>query len=583
MISADKDWLMAFEEIRSQAVLEWEVQKYGKEPIVRVGAATCGLAAGAEAVLGAFERELRQRNIEAVVTRVGCIGLCYAEPIVDIVMPGQPHISYRNVTADIVPMLVQGHIVDGNPCLDFVLGIMRGNGEPVGVPALFDLPMLKPQVRIALRNCGTIDPENMQHYVANFGYSGLARALGMEPQRVIDEVKRSGLRGRGGGGIPTGEKWQACRNSPGESKYVICNADESDPGAFVNRTLLESDPHSVLEGMLIGAYAIGASEGYVFCRADHRLAVKRLQIAVQQMEERGLLGADVLGSGFSFNLIVREGTGALVCGEDTAVIAAIEGKRPTARSCPPFPAVHGLWGRPTVVNNLETWANVSAILQRGATSYSARGTEASRGTKTFALAGKVKRSGPIEVPLGTTLSEIIYDIGGGMGNAKGFKGVHVGGPLGGCLPADFLNMPLEYETLARVGAGLRSGSIVVLDEENCAVDLARYLLTFSQSQSCGRCVPCRVGTKHMVRLLERIAGGQGEPGDIEQLQRLAQTVRDGSLCELGQNIPNPVFTTLLYFREDYEAHVNEKRCPAGACKMGVFAQPVPLRNPDKEI
>ena len=567
---------MTFEEMRGQAVLEWEALKYGKVPIIRVGAASCGVAAGAEAVLAAIESELARRGIEAVVSRVGCIGLCYAEPIVDVTMPGQPGVSYGNVTAEMVPRIVWDHVINGDPCLDLALGMIRGNGHPAGAPELFDIPMLRPQSRVVLRNCGITDPENMQHYLANFGYSGFARALTLMPEEVVDEVARARLRGREGLGFPTAEKLEACRAAPGEKKYVICNADEGDPGSFVNRTLLESDPHSVVEGMLIGAYAVGASEGYIYCRSDQALAVQRLRVAVQQMEERGLLGRDIFGSGFGFDVRVVEGAGGLVCLDDTALIARLEGRRAMPKGYPPGPAVSGLWGRPTVVNNAETWTNVAVILQRGSGWFRRYGTEASKGTKVFSLAGKVNRIGPIEVRLGTILSEVVYGIGGGIANGKRFKAVHVGGPLGGCLPSDFLNTPIDYEAMAAAGAMLGS-SIIVLDEETCTLDLARNLLAFTQSESCGKCVPCRVGTTHMLRVLEGITRGQGKPDDIGQLQKLAQTVRDGSLCPLGQNAPNPVLTTMLYFRDEYEAHINEKRCPAGVCLMGVSGGPAPAR------
>ena len=556
---------MTFEEIRSRAIAEWEDLERSTKPRILVGAGTCGLAAGAEAVLAAIETELAQRNIEAIITQVGCIGLCYIEPLVDIIKPRHPRISYGNVTPEIIPRLVEDYLVNGNPCPDLALGTI-GDGRIEGIPSLFELPVLKPQVRIVLHRCGFIDPENINHYIANGGYSGLVRALGMKPEEIIEEVKKSGLRGRGGAGFPTGQKWDFCRRASGTEKYIICNADEGDPGAFMNRSLLEGDPHSVLEGMLIAAYAIGASEGYIYCRAEYPLALKRLAIAMGQMEEYGLLGDNILGSDFSLHLKIKEGAGAFVCGEETALMASIEGKRGMPRSRPPFPAQSGLWGKPTNINNVESWANVAAILQRGAEWYAQYGTEGCKGTKTFALVGKVERTGLIEVPLGIALREVIYDIGGGIVGGNRFKAVQTGGPSGGCLSSDFLDSPVDYESLTKAGSIMGSGGMIVLDDNTCVVDIARYFLSFTQKESCGKCVPCRVGTRQMLGILERITKGEGKPEDIEQLQRLAETVKNGSLCALGGTAPNPVLTTLRYFRGEYESHINEKRCPAGVCQ-----------------
>jgi NADH-quinone oxidoreductase subunit F len=556
---------MNFEDIRQQALAEWEALEHTEKPRILIGTATCGRAAGAEAILRAIEAELAQRNMPAVVTQVGCIGLCYAEPLVDIIRPREPRVSYGNVSPEVIPRLIEEHLVGGKPCSDLALGFM-GEGRVDSIPAFFDLPVLKPQVRVILRRCGFIDPERIGHYIATGGYAGLQRALAMRPEDVIQEVRQSGVRGRGGAGFPTGQKWDFCRKAPGDPKYIICNADEGDPGAFMNRSLLEGDPHSVLEGMLIGAYAIGASEGYIYCRAEYPLALKRLRLAMVQMEECGLLGDNILGSGFRFHLKVKEGAGAFVCGEETALMASIEGKRGMPRSRPPFPAVSGLWGKPTNINNVETWANAAAIFQQGVDWYRERGTEGSKGTKTFSLVGKVERTGLIEVPLGITLSEIIYDIGGGILKGKAFKAVQTGGPSGGCLSAEFLNSPVDYESLTKAGSIMGSGGMIVLDEEACVVDIARYFLTFTQNESCGKCVPCRVGTRQMLAILERITRGEGVPEDIDRLQRLAETVRDGSLCALGGTAPNPVLTTLRYFRSEYEAHINEKRCPAKVCK-----------------
>ena len=555
---------MTFEELKARADAEWQALETGGKVRILVGAATCGRASGALAVIDALKAALAENHTEAVVTQVGCIGTCYIEPVVNIIKPGQPHVYYGNVTPAIATQLVKDYIVAGNPRPDLALGT-AGDGTLADIPKLFDLPMLKPQVRIVLRNCGTIDPANINHYIANGGYSGLVKALSMTPEAVIEEIKKAGLRGRGGAGFSTGLKWELCRKSPGKVKYIICNADEGDPGAFMNRSLLEGDPHSVLEGMLIGAHAIGATKGYVYCRAEKPLAIERLKVALKQAAENGLTGKNILGSGFDFEIELREGAGAFVCGEETALIASIEGKRGMPNPRPPFPAQSGLWGKPTNINNVETWANVAAILQRGSAWYSGFGSEKSKGTKTFALAGKITRTGLIEVPFGTPLRTIIYDIGGGVLGGKKFKAVQTGGPSGGCVPEQHLDQPVDYETLAKVGSIVGSGGMIVMDEDTCMVDIARFFMTFIQSESCGKCVPCRMGTKQMLDILNRITKRQGKPEDIPLLLSLADGIKAGSLCGLGQTSPNPVLTTLRYFRDEYEAHVNEKRCPACSC------------------
>ncbi len=555
---------MTFDEIRARAISEWEALEHSDKPRILIGAATCGQAAGALAVLETINSELAKHNIEATITQVGCIGLCYVEPLVDIIKPNRPRISYGNVTPEIVPQLIEDYIIKDNSRPDLALGTI-GTGSVDGIPKLFQLPMLKPQIRIALRNCGIIDPENINHYIANGGYSGLVKALGMTPQEVIDEVKKSGLRGRGGAGFPTGLKWDFCRKAAGTVKYLICNADEGDPGAFMDRSLLEGDPHAVLEGMLIGAYAIGATQGYIYIRAEYPLAIERLKLALHQISDSGLLGHNILGSNFSFDITIKQGAGAFVCGEETALMSSIEGKRGMPRSRPPFPAQAGLWGKPTNINNVETWGNVSAILERGSDWYASYGSERSKGTKTFALAGKIERTGLIEVPMGISLAEIINDIGGGIPEGKRFKAVQTGGPSGGCLPASLLNLPVDYESLKEVGSIMGSGGMVVMDEDTCMVDVARYFLTFTQAESCGKCVLCRLGTKQMLDILEDITNGKGKLEDIDLLMELSQAVKDGSLCALGQTAPNPVLTTIRYFRDEYEAHINEKRCPALTC------------------
>jgi len=556
---------MTFEEIYQQSVAEWNVLWGGDKPCILVGTATCGRAAGALDVLEVIHEELARQRIEATVMQVGCVGLCYAEPIVDIIKPGQPHILYGNLTTKVASQLIEDYLINDDPRCDLALGYV-GEGELDGIPKFFELPVLKSQKRLILRNCGFIDPENIKHYVANGGYSGLVRVLGMTPEGVIEEIKKAGLRGRGGAGFPTWQKWSFCRRSPGKDKYIICNADEGDPGAFMNRALLESDPHSILEGMVIGAYTIGANNGYIYCRAEYPLALERLTIALRQMEECGLLGDDILGSGFSFRVGIKEGAGAFVCGEETALMASIEGKRGMPSSRPPFPASSGLWGKPTNINNVETWAGVTLIMQRSGEWYSNYGNEKSKGTKTFSLAGKVTRTGLIEVPLGIKLGEIIYEIGGGIIANKNFKTVQTGGPSGGCLPATMLDSPVDYESLTAAGSIMGSGGMVVMDEDTCMVDIAKYFLSFTQMESCGKCVPCRVGTRQMLNILERICDGDGTPGDIALLEKLAETVKVSSLCGLGQTAPNPVLTTIRYFRDEYEAHINERRCPACVCK-----------------
>jgi len=555
---------VSFEEIRKKATAEWSALEHSDKPHIIVGSATCGRAAGAEAVIAAFNSELARHNIEGILTEVGCIGLCYAEPLVEIGKPNRARICYGNVAPETVPQLVEDYIINDNPHPELALGT-TGEGSIDGIAKFFELPMLKPQVRIALRNCGIIDPDKINHYIARGGYSGIAKALKTSPEEVIEEVKKSGLRGRGGAGFPTGMKWGFCRQSPGTTKYLICNADEGDPGAFMDRSLLEGDPHAVLEGMLIGAHAMGATEGYIYCRAEYPLAIERLKLAIEQMAEYGLIGDNILDSDFSFHIKIKEGAGAFVCGEETALIASIEGKRGMPKPRPPFPAQSGLWGKPTNINNVETWANVSAILQHSGDWYAGYGTEKSKGTKTFALAGKINRTGLIEVPMGISLREIIYGIGGGIPDGKEFKAVQTGGPSGGCLPASMLDLPVDYESLAQAGAIMGSGGMVVMDEETCMVDVARYFLSFTQDESCGKCVPCRIGTKQMLDILENMTNGTGKPDDLDLLLELCQSIKAGSLCALGQTAPNPVLTTSQYFPEEYEAHTKEQRCLALSC------------------
>ncbi len=548
------------EQINSQ-----QEANHGQRPRVLVGAATCGRAAGALEVLDAFREELTTRKIDAHLIEVGCVGLCYLEPIVGIEKPGYPLILYGEVSPEKVKDLVERWLQGDDPCPEYALGKV-GDGKLKGIPDFFGLPMLAPQVRIVLKNCGFIDPKQVEEYLANGGYQGLEKALKMRPEEIIEEVKRSGLRGRGGAGFPTWRKWEICHSSPIRPKYLICNADEGDPGAFMNRSLIEGDPHALLEGMLIAGYTIGVEEAFIYIRAEYPLAVERLQLAISQLAKYGLLGEKILGSHFNFSISIKKGAGAFVCGEETALIASIEGRRGMPRPRPPFPAVAGLWGKPTVINNVETLATLPHILRQGADWYSQYGTSTSKGTKTFALAGKVERTGLIEVPLGISLREIVYQVGGGIPTGREFKAVQTGGPSGGCLPAAHLDLPVDYESLVEAGSIMGSGGMIVMDERTCAVDIARYFLSFTQKESCGKCVPCRVGTKRMLEILERITQGEGRAEDLENLQTLAQTVKDTSLCGLGQTAPNPVLTTLKYFRSEYEAHIRERRCPARVCK-----------------
>ena len=557
---------MNFKQILQQARAEWEALESNDKPRITIGMASCSKAARADAVLEAISAELERNCIDAPIIKVGCIGLCYAEPIINIIKPGRPHVYYGNLTPETAVELVSDYLLDDNPRPDLALGSV-GSEIIKGIPLLFELPVLKPQVRVILRNCGIIDPENINHYIAQGGYQSLYKVLtSMTPQQVIDEVKRSGLRGRGGAGFPTGLKWQFCYDTPDNQKYLICNADEGDPGAFMDRSIMEGDPHSVIEGMAIAAHAIGASEGYIYIRAEYPLAVKRVKTAINKAEEKGFLGKKTSFSNFGFNLHIKEGAGAFVCGEETALMASIEGKRGMPHPRPPFPAQYGLWGKPTNINNVKSLASVPAIISRGTDWYNGIGSDKVKGTAVFALAGKIVNSGLVEVPMGISLHETIFNIGGGVPNGKQFKAVQTGGPSGGCLPASLLNLPVDYESLTKAGSIMGSGGMVVMDEDTCMVDIARYFLAFTQSESCGKCTPCRLGTKQMLGILEGICNGKGTMEDIDLLLELAQSIKLGSLCGLGQTAPNPVLTTLRYFREEYEEHIKHQHCRAAVCK-----------------
>jgi NADH:ubiquinone oxidoreductase subunit F (NADH-binding)/NAD-dependent dihydropyrimidine dehydrogenase PreA subunit len=469
-------------------------------------------------------------------------------------------VHYANLKPEDIPLLVEEHFLKGRIVEKLRVNREEATDEELGPPKA-------KENRVVLRNCGKIDPENIEDYIAEDGYMALGKVLSsMSPDEVIEEVLRSGLRGRGGAGFPTGKKWQFAKNAPGTPKYLLCNADEGDPGAFMNRRVLESDPHSVLEGMVIAAFAIGAENGYIYCRAEYPIAVRTLRLAINQAKEMGLLGQNILGTDFSFDVEVRMGAGAFVCGEETALIASIEGKRGEPSTRPPFPATSGLWHKPTNNNNVETYANIPQIILKGADWFSSMGTEKSKGTKTFALAGDVVNSGLIEVPMGITLREIIYEVGGGIMNGKDFKAVQTGGPMGGCLPKDYLDLPVDYESLTQAGSMMGSGGMIVMDEDTCMVDIARFFMDFTQDESCGKCVPCRIGNRRILEILERICDGKGEDGDIEKLEMLCEEIMATSLCGLGQGAPNPVVSTLKHFREEYEAHIYEKRCPAKTCR-----------------
>jgi NADH-quinone oxidoreductase subunit F len=529
---------------------------------VQVCAGTACVFAGSLKMFAAFEAEIAAAGLsdEVEVAIIGCHGLCSQGPLA--VVSGE-ETYYPKLKAKHVKRIVEEHLVGGTIVED-LLYVEPGSGERIA--CWHDIPFYAQQTRIALRDVGVIHPERIDEYVARGGYAA-ARTVVTEktPEWVIDEVLASGIRGRGGAGFPTGQKWKFAYNSVSDQKYLICNGDEGDPGAFMDASIMDGDPHAVIEGMIIGSYAIGARDGYIYVRAEYPLAVSRLRLAIAQAEELGYLGDRMFGSDWSFHLKIKEGAGAFVCGEETALMASIEGRRGMPRSRPPFPAVSGLWGKPTNINNVETFANIPWIITHGAAAYAALGTEKSRGTKAFSLAGKLVNGGLAEVPIGSTIREMVYGVGGGIKDGRDFKAVQLGGPSGGCVPAALIDTPIDYESLAATGAIMGSGGMVVADDQTCMVDLARYFLQFTQNESCGKCVPCRIGTKRMLEILERITAGEGEDGDIERLQKLAGTIKRTSLCGLGQTAPNPVLTTIRYFRDEYEAHIYGGACPARAC------------------
>ena len=523
------------------------------------GCTSSGSLVTRDALLAELKKHGLEREIEVVET--GCMGRCDLGPVLLVHPDGT---FYKNVLAADVPMLVEEHFVKGRPYTKLLPQDPQTHNV---VATQADFTFFNRQMRIVRYNCGVIDPENIEEYIARDGYSVLGKVLAsMTPEQVIGEIKASGLRGRGGAGFPTGRKWEIMRQAPDFPKYVVCNADEGDPGAFINRSVLEGDPHSVLEGMAIGAYAMGSNRGFIYIRAEYGLAVKRLHIAIEQAYKYGLLGKNILEKGFDFDVEVRIGAGAFVCGEETALMRSVEGRRGQPQPRPPFPAQRGLWGKPTNINNVETWATIRPIILRGAPWFASIGTEKTKGTKVFCLAGKINNTGVAELPFGTTLREMIFGVGGGIPNGKKFKAVQTGGPSGGVIPEQHLDIPVEYESLQKLGSIMGSGGMVVMDEDSCMVDVARFFMDFCCDESCGKCPPCRVGTRQMLSILERICNGQGKPDDIQKLEDLAAMVKDSSLCGLGQTAPNPVLTTLRYFRDEYMAHIVEKRCPARVCR-----------------
>lgn len=521
-------------------------------------------SSGSAQLIEEFEQQLKENNLdkEVKVVKTGCFGLCALGPVVVVYPEGA---FYSRVQKDDVKEIVSEHLLKGRIVKRLVYSETIEDDNTI--KSLNEVNFYKKQLRVALRNCGVINPENIEEYIAFDGYKALATVLTtMKPEEVIDTIKKSGLRGRGGGGFPTGLKWEFASKSVNEQKYVCCNADEGDPGAFMDRSVLEGDPHSVLEAMAIAGYAIGANQGYIYIRAEYPIAVKRLEIAIKQAKEYGVLGDNIFGTGFSFDIGIRLGAGAFVCGEETALMTSIEGHRGEPRPRPPFPAVKGLWGKPTILNNVETYANIPVIINKGPEWFASIGTEKSKGTKVFALGGKIHNTGLVEIPMGTTLREIVEEIGGGVPNGKKFKAAQTGGPSGGCIPASLIDTPIDYDSLISIGSMMGSGGLIVMDEDNCMVDIAKFFLEFTVDESCGKCTPCRIGTRRLLEILDKITKGKGTLEDLDRLELLCHSIKNASLCGLGQTAPNPVLSTLRYFRDEYVAHVVDKKCPAGVCK-----------------
>ncbi|HWQ77219.1 MAG TPA: NADH-quinone oxidoreductase subunit NuoF [Anaerovoracaceae bacterium] len=553
--------MLSLNEVKAEALGSFQ-PKEGYRVVVGMG--TCGISAGAKGVLETLQKEVMKTNLKNVcVVPTGCIGMCTYEPIVEVFQEGKEKVSYIHVDEEKAKDIVLQHLVKGQPVFGYTV-----DGGPDGVPKnLNESQFYQKQVRVVLKNCGSINPEDIKEYIAMDGYQALSKALfKMSPDEVIEVMKASGLRGRGGAGFSTGMKWSFAAPNKADQKYIICNADEGDPGAFMDRSVLEGDPHAVLEAMIIGGYAIGATKGFIYVRAEYPVAVQRLKIAIQQAEEMGLLGRDILGSGFDFDIEIRLGAGAFVCGEETALIASIEGKRGMPRNKPPFPANKGLWEKPTCINNVETLANIPQIIIKGADWFRGYGTEKSPGTKVFALGGKINNTGLVEVSMGITLREVIFEIGSGCPGGKAFKAVQTGGPSGGCITEVNLDTPIDFDNLVAIGSMMGSGGMIVMDEDNCMVDIARFFLDFIVDESCGKCTPCREGTKRMLEILDKTVEGNASMKDLTELEELGEHLKNTSLCALGQTAPNPVLSTLKHFRREYEAHVTDKKCPAGVCK-----------------
>ncbi|MEZ5083116.1 MAG: NADH-ubiquinone oxidoreductase-F iron-sulfur binding region domain-containing protein [Bacteroidales bacterium] len=546
------------------------------KPVIYIGTGTCGLGAGAEKTFHETQRYLNEHELEAEIIKVGCIGLCAAEPLMDIQIPGKNRISFQHVTGEKVTDILES-VFTLDVRNDLVLGQFRSEklDSWKNVPFIDEHPFFAPQKRIVLKNCGIVNPIDIEEYIARGGYKSFLNTIKTcSSIEVCDKIEKSGLRGRGGGGFATGKKWKFANSVDSDQKYLICNADEGDPGAFMDRAVIEGDPHRLIEGMAISAYGIGATKGYVYIRAEYPLAIERLEIALNQAREYGLLGKNIFNSGFDFDIIVKMGAGAFVCGEETALIHSIEGKRGMPRPRPPFPAISGLFGKPTIINNVETLSNVPEILEKGEEWFASIGTETSKGTKVFALSGKISLTGLVEIPMGTTVREIIFDIAGGIPNNKKFKSVQIGGPSGGCITEENLDIQIDYESLVRVGAMMGSGGLVVMDEDTCMVDVAKFFMDFIQRESCGKCIPCREGTRRMLEILESITHKPSADNDkdalqrfkgIIQLEKLGKVIKETSLCGLGQTAPNPVLSTIKWFRDEYEAHIYERKCPSGVC------------------
>jgi NADH-quinone oxidoreductase subunit F len=552
-----------FASIKTEAGRRFKDMKGGNSQNIFIGMATCGLASGAMEVKAAFEEALSERKVNAHIITVGCLGHCYAEPLVIVDKPGFPLILYHDVTPGKARLLVKAFLEEGDPVLEYVLGAMEENDM---IPSVKEFPRFNQEKKVVMANSGLIDPQDIYHYIEKGGYSALVKALTLKPEKIIKEIQESGLRGRGGAGFLTGIKWQLVRDAKEKDKIIICNADEGDPGAYMDRAILESNPHQVIEGIAICAYAVEAKRAIIYVRAEYPLAVKTIRKAIEQAKEIGLLGKGILGTNFDLDIAVFQGSGAFVCGEETALIQSIQGKRGMPQPRPPYPSKRGLWGKPTVINNVKSMASIPPIVENGAQWYRGIGNEKSPGTAIFSVVGNIVHAGLVEIPMGVTLRTLIFDICGGIPKQKSFKAVQIGGPSGGCLPESFLDTPIDFDSLTQAGAMMGSGGMVVMDADACMVDVARYFLDFTQKESCGKCTFCRIGTRHLLDILERITTGEGREGDLKLLEDLSLDIKEGSLCGLGKTAPNPVLTTIKYFRDEYEAHIREKRCPAMMCR-----------------